>query len=342
MRVGLLYDMANPPGSGRSFADLYAHELDQIERADAWGVGGVWFTEHHFTGDYTANPLIWMAAAAARTRRAALGTGVLLPALYDPVRLAEEIATLDQISNGRVEVGVGLGWALEEFRVFGVDPAKRVAVVREALDILKLAWTEDVFDYRGRHFDLQTVRVRPKPVQTPHPPIWGGASTPDGARRVARWRLPLLWVEPEVSQAYMDAWRDAGFPVGEARVDGYINLFVCDDPDAAWPEIRHNFLYQALRPDIMSKRAGPGGSAVDRAALGLEDIEARRRSGDILVVTPGQAVDAVRRRAAGQPVDGFFCHNRICGMSDELSDRHVELLVREVAPALAAPEGAAG
>ena len=336
MRVGLLYDMANPPGSGRDLADLYTHELDQMERADAWGIGGLWFTEHHFTADYTANPLIWMAAAAARTRRAALGTGVLLPALYDPVRLAEEIATLDQLSNGRVEIGVGLGWALEEFRVFGADPAKRTGLGREALDILRLAWSEDAFDYRGKHFDLRNVRVRPKPLQQPHPPIWGGASTPEGARRVARWRLPLLWVEPEVSRAYLDAYRSAGFPVEEARIDGYINLFVCDDPEAVWPEIRHHFLYQALRPDIKSKRAGPNGSIIERAALRLEDIDARRERGDILVVTPGQTVDAVRKRAAGSRINGFFCHNRICGMSDELSDRHVELLTREVAPALSA------
>jgi alkanesulfonate monooxygenase SsuD/methylene tetrahydromethanopterin reductase-like flavin-dependent oxidoreductase (luciferase family) len=191
---------------------------------------------------------------------------------------------------------VGLGWALEEFRVFDADAAKRVGVVRETLEILRLAWSEDVFDYRGEHFELRDVRVRPKPVQKPHPPIWGGASTAQGARRVARWRLPLLWVEPAVSQAYMDAWRGAGFPTGEARIDGYVNLFVCDDPEAVWPEIRRNFLYQALRPDIKSKRAGPGGSVVERAALTLDDIEDRRRGGDILVVTPGQAVDAAPAR----------------------------------------------
>lgn len=335
MRVGLLYDTANPPAGQRTFADLYQHELDQIERAEAWGIDGVWFTEHHFTADYTGAPLIWMAAAAARTRRVRIGSGVLLPSLYHPVRLAEDLATIDVISNGRVELGVGLGWALEEFRVFGVDPARRAGIVRETLEILRLAWGQDRFSFHGKHFDFEDVRVRPKPVQS-KPPIWGGASTAAGAQRVARWALPLLWVEPQVSRAYMEAWAAAGLAPGEAQIDGYINLFVCDDPEAVWPEVRECFLYQALRPDIHSKRAGPGGTVVERARVDLEEIEARRRRGEILVVTPQQAVRAVRERAVGFPVSGFFCHNRICGMPDALSDRHVELLAKEVAPALRA------
>ncbi len=336
MRVGLLYDLANPPHIARDDAEFYAHELDQIERADAWGIGGVWFTEHHFTADYTANPLVMIAAAAGRTKRAALGTGILIPCLYHPVRLAEEIATLDVLSNGRVEIGVGLGWAIEEFKAFGVDPARRAGIVRETLEILRLAWTEDVFSYRGMYFSLDDVRVRPKPVQKPHPPIWGGATTVAGAERVARWRLPLLWVEPEISRAYMAAYVAEGFPVGEADIDGYINMFVCDDPAATWPEVRQYFLYQARRPDIKSRRAGPGGAISDRREITLDDIERQRETGDILVVTPKEAVEAVRKRAGGFPVSGFFCHNRICGMPDVLSDRHVELLAKHVAPALQA------
>jgi len=335
MRVGLLYDTANPPDGGRDTAGLYAHELDQIERAEGWGVDGIWFTEHHFTADYAAAPLVWMAAAAARTRRVRLGAGILIPALYHPVRLAEDLATIDAISGGRIELGVGLGWALEEFRVFGVDPARRAGITRDAVEVLRRAWRDETFSFAGEYFQFDGVRVRPRPVQR-ELKIWGGASTAAGAARVARWGMPLLWVEPAVSQAYLDAWAAAGRPAAEAEIDGYINLFVCDDPEAAWPEVRECFLYQALRPDIKSQRAGPGGTVLARAAYTLDDVEARRLSGDIIVATPQQAVAAVRARAAGAPVTGFFCHNRICGMSDALSDRHVELLCKEVAPALRA------
>lgn len=344
MRVGLLYDMANPAHVGRAPAEFYAHELGQIERAEALGIDGVWFTEHHFTTDYICSPIVMMAAAAARTRTIRIGTGILIPSLYHPVRLAEDLAVVDVLSNGRLELGAGLGWSLEEFATFGVETGQRVSVVREALEVLRLAWTQESFSFHGRHFDFDDVRVEPKPVQKPYPTIWGGASTVDGASRVARWRLPLLWVDPVVSRGYLDAWAAQGFPADEARIDGYINMFVCDDPEATWPKVRENFLYQARRPDIRSNRAGKGGATVARGPgsanwPSLDDIEARRAAGDILVVTPAQAVAAVRARSKGFPVNGFFCHNRVCGMSDELSERHVTLLATEVAPALRADQG---
>ena len=175
VRVGLLYDLANPPEWNREPAELYRYELEQAVRAEQLGIDGIWVTEHHFTHGYICSPLLFLTALATRTTAVRLGTAVLLPVLYHPVRLAEDIAILDVLSNGRVELGVGIGSVFQEYECFGVNPKERVSVLREILDILRLAWSGEEFSYHGNHFDLGPVTVIPKPSQQPHPPILGGA-----------------------------------------------------------------------------------------------------------------------------------------------------------------------
>lgn len=198
MRIGLLYDLANPPEWRRDPADLYRTEIEQAVRAEQLGVDGIWVTEHHFTHGYVSSPLVFLAAVASRTTTVQLGTAVLLPHLHHPLRLAEDIAVLDIVSDGRVELGVGIGSTYQEYQWFGVNPKERVSTVREVLDILRLAWTGEEFTYEGRHFRFGPLRVAPTPVQRPHPPILGGAISVEGARRVGRWGLPLQWIDREM------------------------------------------------------------------------------------------------------------------------------------------------
>jgi alkanesulfonate monooxygenase SsuD/methylene tetrahydromethanopterin reductase-like flavin-dependent oxidoreductase (luciferase family) len=334
MRVGLLYDFANPSPWRRSAVELYAKELEQIQDAERLGIDAVWVTEHHFVESYICSPLVALAAIAARTTTIRLGTAILVAPLYHPVRLAEDLAVIDVISNGRVELGLGLGWSVDEYECFGVELAERVSRMHEVLDVVRLAWTEDEFSFQGTHFDLGPLTVLPKPVQQPHPPIWGGATSPEGARRVGRWGLPLMWLDREMSSSYLEAYRAAGHPLEEAEVDGYINLFLCDDPDAMWPVVREHYLYQTAR-NTGRRAAFPGGRIAHRPVPTPADIEQARESGAILFLTPDQAAEELRRRTRGLPVTGFLCHNRVCGMPDELSDRHIELLATELRPALA-------
>ena len=204
VRVGLLYDLANPPEWNREPAELYRYELEQAVRAEQLGIDGIWVTEHHFTHGYICSPLLFLTALATRTTAVRLGTAVLLPVLYHPVRLAEDIAILDVLSNGRVELGVGIGSVFQEYECFGVNPKERVSVLREILEIFRLAWSGEEFSYHGKHFDLGPVTVIPKPSQQPHPPILGGAISIAGARRVGRWGLPLQWIDREIGEAYLD------------------------------------------------------------------------------------------------------------------------------------------
>jgi alkanesulfonate monooxygenase SsuD/methylene tetrahydromethanopterin reductase-like flavin-dependent oxidoreductase (luciferase family) len=126
MDVGLLFDLRNPEQWHRPWAGHYARTLEWCEEADQRGVGGLWFTEHHlFEDGYLPQPLTFAAAVAARTRRARIGTSVVLPALHHPVDLAEQAALVDLISGGRLELGLGAGYRVPEYQLLGADFGRR-------------------------------------------------------------------------------------------------------------------------------------------------------------------------------------------------------------------------
>jgi alkanesulfonate monooxygenase SsuD/methylene tetrahydromethanopterin reductase-like flavin-dependent oxidoreductase (luciferase family) len=335
VRVGLLYDLANPPEWNRNPGELYSYELEQAIRAEQLGIDGIWVTEHHFTYGYICSPLVFLAALAPRTTSVRLGTAVLLPHLYHPVRLAEDVAIIDVLSNGRVELGVGIGSVLQEYETFGVDPKERVSTLREIVEILRLAWTGEEFSYHGKHFDLGPITITPKPIQQPHPPILGGAISIAGAKRVGRWGLPLQWIDREIGEAYLEAFAGSGLPPEQASIDGYINLFVCDDPAATWDAVRQYYRYQFSRNILYGLRAvDPAGNVMDHPLPTEDDIESMRALGMFFFMTPAEAIEEIDRRTRGLPVSGLICHNRISGMPDELSERHVELMATVVKPAV--------
>jgi alkanesulfonate monooxygenase SsuD/methylene tetrahydromethanopterin reductase-like flavin-dependent oxidoreductase (luciferase family) len=159
-------------------ATVYARALDRIETMDRTGYDAVWLAEHHFS-DFSVCPSVHMLGvlAAARTRRLRIGTGVSLAPFYHPLRLAEEVALLDQLSGGRVNWGAGRGFARVEFEAFGVPPEESASRFRETVEIVLRAWTQEKLDFAGRHFRFDGVEVLPKPLQRPHPPVWMAASS---------------------------------------------------------------------------------------------------------------------------------------------------------------------
>ncbi len=147
---------------------------------DQTGYDAVWLTEHHFS-DYSVCPSIPVmgAHAAARTKRLRIGAGVTLAAFYHPLRLAEEIALLDILSDGRVNWGAGRGFDAKEFENFNVPMSESYDRFREVVEIVKQAWTNERLTYQGKYFSFNNVEVLPKPLQQPHPPMWVAAGSPD-------------------------------------------------------------------------------------------------------------------------------------------------------------------
>ena len=335
MHIGIMFDFANPSEWRVDPVEFYRRSIERAVWCEELGFHSVWVPEHHFTDGYPSGTLPILAAMAARTKRVRLGTGILVAPLHHPVRLAEDVATIDVISDGRIEIGLGLGWAKREYECFNAIPTRRISLYREIVTVLRQAWTQDELNFKGEHFTFEGLRVLPKPVQKPHPPLLGGALTVEAARRIGKLGLAFqwTWIDRAHALAYLDGWAEAGHRPEDARIDGYLNLLVCDDPERTWAEVRPHFMYQQSR-GCQDLTIAPGGTFTQKPLSTIESIEKLRQDGSFLVMTPEDAVAEIRRRSAGLPVSGFFCFASICGMRDELSQRHIELMATKVMPAL--------
>src|SRR5436309_12695272 len=171
LRLGVVYDFRNPPDSGIPTEHLYAEILEQVAWLDGLGLDLVWFTEHHFVDDgYLPSWTPVAGAMAARTSRVRFSSDICLLPFSHPVRLAEDLAVLDNLSGGRVELGVGMGYAPHEFRGFGIPISRRVSLTEEGVDVMRLAWTGERFSYAGKRYAIDDLLVTPKPVQPGGPP----------------------------------------------------------------------------------------------------------------------------------------------------------------------------
>ena len=247
IKFGYQFDFRNPPGSPDSFVDLYGDMVMQAEYCDRAGFDSIWLTEHHFTDDGYLPALMPAAAAIlARTRRVTLGTFVLLAPFYHPVKLAEDAAVVDVISNGRLRLGIGLGYRAEEFAGFGIKREERFGRTIETIDIMKRAWTGERFDFDGKYFKLRGVRVLPVPASKPHPELLWGAGAPAGIRRAAKLNMSFACVggRKEIG-IYHEALKAEGkhpanFSVVTSRV-----VYVADSEEHAWRDTRDALMYQA-------------------------------------------------------------------------------------------------
>lgn len=176
----------NAGGHGRSPAQVFRENLDQARLAEELGFDSVWLVEHHFS-EYAlvGDPMVFAAALAERTRRVRIGTAVLVLPLHDPIRVAENVALVDNLSGGRLDVGVGRGYQPAEFAGFRVAMEDSQELFDETLAAVELLWREPEATFHGRRIDLDGVRLVPRPVQQP-PPVWVAAVGPQTHVRLGR------------------------------------------------------------------------------------------------------------------------------------------------------------
>lgn len=198
-----------------------------LVRAEALGFHSAWTQESIIGLAPELDPVDLLTYAAACTERLRLGCAVMLTTLRSPVHLAKSMSTIDQMSGGRLEVGVGLGGRADVFPAFGVDPGTQVARFVEGLQVMKALWTEPSVTLEGRFWQLRGARMEPKPFQKPHPPVWFGANHPNALRRAVRLgdafigaggtsTAQFLEQVQTVRQALEEAGRDpASFPIGK-------------------------------------------------------------------------------------------------------------------------------
>ena len=247
VKVGYQFDFRNPPGSGRSFDDLYREMFRQAETAEALGFDSLWLTEHHFTDDgYLPSMMPMAAALAARTRRVTIGTYVLLVPFHHPVKLAEDAAVTDVISGGRLRLGIGLGYRAEEFAGFGFARNERLGRTIETIGILRRAWTGERFSHKGKYFDLKDVRVLPVPVSPGGPELLWGAGAAKTIARAASLGLGFACVggKREIG-IYRDALTAAGKDPDQFNIVNSRVVYIADSEEEAWRDAAPPLMYQA-------------------------------------------------------------------------------------------------
>jgi alkanesulfonate monooxygenase SsuD/methylene tetrahydromethanopterin reductase-like flavin-dependent oxidoreductase (luciferase family) len=239
---GLWYDFRNPDPQ-RRFSDFYAEALDQIAWAEQRGLGSVWLTEHHFCADgYSPSPFVLGSAIAQRTTRMRIGTNLIVAPLHDPVRLAEDAATLSLLSGGRFDLGVGQGYWAREFAAFGRELRHRPSLLEEGVEVIRLAWSGSAEGYSGRRYRLPPVAVMPVPEQPPR--LLVGAMAEVAIERAARIADGFLSTQNAHQPAYLAAVERLGRPVAEARIYAGQWAIVADDPEEVWSRIGRHALYQ--------------------------------------------------------------------------------------------------
>lgn len=193
MKFGVgLFSMQTHKDLHYRHVDLYRNSLEHVKLAEAVNFDSVWLSEHHFLEDgYCSSPLGMAAAMAAVTERVRIGTGAFILTLHNPVRVAEDAATVDLISGGRFDLGVAIGYRKEEFEGFGVPVAQRPSRIEEGIEIIEKCWEDGPFSYEGKRFSFSNIDVTPKPVQRPIP-IYIGAFEEPAVRRAGRLGYPLL------------------------------------------------------------------------------------------------------------------------------------------------------
>ena len=204
-----------PEPGPREAARFCEQLLQEAEHAERCGFDGVFVPERHArTECMFPAPLPLMAAIAARTRRVKIGSYVIMPALYDPVHLAEQAAMIDLLSAGRLILGVGVGYHPRYFAHFGVPIKQREGRFEEALEVMRKAWTTvGEFSHRGKYYRYEGANLTPKPYQKPHPPIWIGAFNPKSIARAGRlgevWGMAPFFDTIETLRRQVDIYKEA-------------------------------------------------------------------------------------------------------------------------------------
>jgi alkanesulfonate monooxygenase SsuD/methylene tetrahydromethanopterin reductase-like flavin-dependent oxidoreductase (luciferase family) len=347
MHVGIFVEeMRQGASQSTAFRDVF----EVADRAEAWGVDCVWLGEIHFTPTRSviSASLQVASAIASRTTRLHVGTAVQVLPLNHPLRIAEEVATVDHISQGRFEFGIGRSGVVRTYDVYGVAYAESQARFREALEIIRLGWTGEPFSYEGQFYRIQNATVVPRPYQTPHPPIRMATTSEETFPLAGRLGLPIFiglrTTEIADLQAqlapYRQAWREAGHP-GAPSVYLRIPVYVSPTAEGAVEEPRESMAAFFARQTELARaavgRAGAGPAdrrrmqAERMASLTYEDVLARK----VVFGTAAGVVGRLRQLQEELGLDGIVAELNPGGLiPPALETRSLQILAREVIPAL--------
>src|SRR3990170_6893539 len=343
---------------GMTTAQRYAQLWRELERCDEHGFDYAFSVEHHFAPQesWMPSPAAYAAAAGAHTKRLRLGPmGYIVP-LYDPLRIVEEVATLDNMLDGRLEVGLVSGIRPDYFHAYRADFENRRALVEEAVRLIKIPFSSDgPFSFEGPYHQYRDVRLSVRPVQRPHPPLWIESRDPATLELLAREGIHtgyfMAMPRDEVAPRYRDyvrRWGEAGH--AEPPNVSYWTLVYVDETDElarerALPHILHK--YTTVRSDdepdadesyrklaaMFVKRGEPGAA---RIAEHLMDPDYLMTNELVFVGSPQTVTDQIRRAAAEGMFNTVLCEFNFGSMPEKQLMRSIDLFAQHVIPALRA------
>jgi len=353
MEFGMFHQFPSLPG--RSDADTFAEAFAQIDAAEELGLDVMWLSELHFDPPRSvlSAPLSIASAIAARTRRIKIGTAVQVLPLCHPLRLAEEGATVDQISRGRLIFGVGRSGLPRTYEDYGVSYAESRDRFAEVLEIVEQAWSQPAVNYDGKYYSFHNIAVTPKPYQQPYPPIRIAAASPDTYPAVGARGLPILinarlgtfsefapavreyreaykaaYVNPRLGsfsefapavREYREAYEAAGYP-GKGQVYLRVPTYLAETEDRARAEPQESlmhFVREAIArlKDSMSR---PGTRAIESRAQRLQRLENltydEALQGQVLIGTPASVIERLRDLQDELGLDGILAELNTGGL----------------------------
>ncbi|HWP28886.1 MAG TPA: LLM class flavin-dependent oxidoreductase [Chloroflexota bacterium] len=342
MRFGIFSLPTYFPELDGSITEFYQHILQFLQDSEQLGFDCAWVNEHHFHpyGGMIPAPPVLLAAVAARTTRIRLGTSVALLPLHHPLQTAEAYAMLDQLSGGRLELGVGRGFMKFDYDTFGVPWEEGQDRLYEYLDIVRAAWQHQPFSYTGRFYTFREVSVWPRPCQTPHPPIWGAASrTPSSFAWWGSHGYDLLTVAQhfplehlaDLLRVYREAAAASGYDPATLKVSTHYQVYCCESRAEAYRD--GAAAIERYRTQILE--ALPRGRTVFTPPphVPFEELVEQAR---VCIGTPDDCVAILKRARDTLGLTGVDCTFYFGGLEYTKARRSFELFAREVIPRLRA------
>ncbi len=274
---------------GWSEREVFRYNVELVEYLEEMGFHGIWVAEHHFREYGLCNNIpALLSYMAARTKRLRLGTGIIVLPLHNPVLVAEEIAQLDNLSDGRVDFGVGRGYQSGEFSRFGIDIAEARDRFDEALDLVLKLWRDDIVDHEGAYYTCRDATLKPKPVQRPGPPTYVASISPETVKRCAQRGLPILG-DPVATFRNLgraaETWRSEmainGRPTDGIELCAMRTVYVAETNEKAREDLAQ-FESKFDRSRIVNAQSAPIDPKTGAIAKGYEFWESRYLKGGTL------------------------------------------------------------
>ncbi len=349
MKFGMLH-LFESPGE-RSEHQMIDEQVSLMQAAEGYGFDSVWPAEHHFS-EYgvCGSTVVNLAAIARTTKRIRLGTGVVVLPFHNPVRVAEDFAMLDHLSNGRVDLGIGRGYQPIEYQGFGVDQTRSREIFDESIEVIRRAWTQERLNFVGKHFRFEDVEVRPRPFQNPHPPIWMAALSEETFEKAGRLGFNLL-LSPVFGgslvtardriQRYREALAKAGHDPSTREVGALVMTYTGKTQEQARKEFADPVIwyFRTFGKYVAPKLGQPPIEGYEwytqiRDAASVVEWESLLEHGAVFCGEADFVTEKIAELERVAGIDHLLGWTRLGGLAEDLITAHMERMRDQIMPAL--------